>query len=121
MSTRELVQNYYNSLTQKDDVWQGLYSEDAVFCDASQTLDAKGRTAVIQSFVPFLKGVDQLQVKQMIVESGHVCAIVGYVYVNSKGEKMSQDVAEVWETRDEKLAKLTIYFDLIAYRSFMRG
>jgi ketosteroid isomerase-like protein len=121
MSTWDLVQNYYKSLSQKDDAWQGLYSEDAVFCDASQTLDAKGKMAVIQSFVPFLKGVDEVKVKQMIVERGDACAIVGYVYVNSRGEKMSQDVAEVWEVRDGKLAKLTIYFDLTAYRSFMRA
>jgi ketosteroid isomerase-like protein len=86
MSTRDLVLSYYKSLSQKDDAWQGLYSEDAAFCDASHTLDAKGKIVVIQSFVPFLKGV-----------------------------------AEVWEVRDGKLAKLTIYFDLTAYRSFMKA
>ena len=34
---------------------------------------------------------------------------------------MSQDVAEVWQVKDGKLTKLTIYFDLTAYRSFIRG
>ena len=121
MSTKDLVQSYYESLDQKDDRWQSLYSEDAVFSDASQTLNAKGKTAVIQAFIPFLKGTAEVKVKQMIVENGDACAIIGYVYVNSKGEKMNQDVAEVSEVRDGKLAKLTIYFDLTAYRSFMRG
>lgn len=121
MSTKDLVQKYYKSLSEKDDTWQSLYAEDVVFCDASHTLDAKGKTEVIQSFVPFLKGVDDVKVKQIIVQSENACAIVGYVYVNPKREKMSQDVAEVWEVRDGKLAKLIIYFDLTAYRSFMRG
>jgi ketosteroid isomerase-like protein len=121
MSTRSLVQSYYNSLREKDDTWQSLYAEDAVFCDASRTLDANGKAAVIQSFVPFLKGVHDVRVKQMIVEEGNACAIIAYVYVNPKGEKLNQDVAEVWEVRDGKLAKLTIYFDLTAYRSFMRS
>jgi ketosteroid isomerase-like protein len=121
MSAKSIVQSYYESLRLKDDRWQALYSEDAVFSDASNTLDAKGRAAVIQSFVPFLKSVAQVEVKQMIVEGERVCAIIGYVYVNSTGANLSQDVAEVWEVRKDKLARLTIYFDLTAYRQFMRA
>ena len=121
MSTRSLIQSYYDSLDRKDDKWQELYGEDAVFADASQTLNAKGKAAVIQSFTPFLKGVEQAKVKQMIVEGDEACAVVGYVYINPKGEKMNQDVAEVWKTKNGKLACLIIYFDLIAYRDIMRG
>jgi len=40
---------------------------------------------------------------------------------NSKKEQMKQDVAEIWEVRGGKLASLTIYFDLTAYRRFMQG
>ncbi len=57
----------------------------------------------------------------MIVEGEKACAVVGYVYVNPKGQKLQQDVAELWEVKDRKLAKLTIYFDLTDYRTFMRG
>lgn len=121
MSTKDLVQKYYDSLVRKDDKWQGLYSEDAVFSDASLTLNAKGRNAVIQSFIPFLKSVADVKVKHMMAEGGDACAIIGYVYVNPKGEKLSQDVAEVWQVRDGQLTSLTIYFDLTAYRNFMRG
>jgi ketosteroid isomerase-like protein len=120
MSTKQLIAQYYDSLNQKNNKWQELYSEDAVFSDASQTLDARGKAAVIQSFVPFLKGVAKVQVKQMIVEDDSTCAIIGYVYVNQKGDRMSQDVAEVWQVKNTELAKLTIYFDLTAYRNFMR-
>jgi len=121
MSTKSLVQSYYNSFAQKDEKWHQLYSDDAVFTDASQILNAKGKEAVIQSFTPFLKGVEGVNVKQMIVEDENACVIVGYNYVNPKGLKMSQDVAELWEVRDNKLVRLTIYFDLTAYRNFMRS
>ncbi|MGP8022437.1 MAG: nuclear transport factor 2 family protein [Methanobacterium sp.] len=121
MSTRDLMQSYYYSLKNKNDKWQELYSEDANFADASQTLNAKGKTEVIKSFTPFLKGVESVKVKQMIIEDDYACAVVNYNYINHKGEKMNQYVAEVWEVKDEKLAKLTIYFDLTAYRNFMRG
>ena len=119
MYTKDLVQSYYKSLEEKDDKWEDLYLEDAVFSDASKTLLAKGKEAVVQSFTPFLKGVAGIKIKQLIVEGKTACAIVGYEYVNPKGERMAQDVAEIWEVKNDKLAKLTIYFDLTAYRNFI--
>ncbi len=121
MSSKEIIQRYYASLNEKDDRWQDLYASEAEFSDPSLTLNAKGKPAVIQSFVTFLRGVESVKVKQMIVEGENACAIIGYEYINPNGKKMSQDVAEVWVVKNEKLAKLTIYFDLTAYRSFMRG
>ncbi len=121
MSTQDVIGSYYESQSRKDDLWKDLWADDAVFSDASQTLLARGREAVIQSFTPFLKGVESLKVSQMIVEDSRACSIISYTYVNPKGEKMNQDVAEVAEIRDGKLARLTIYFDLTAYRNFMRS
>ena len=121
MSTKDVVQKYYESQGKKDDLWKDVWADNAVFSDASQTLLAKGKEAVIQSFTPFLKGVEALKISQMIVEGGKACSIISYTYVNPRGDKMNQDVAEVAEVKDGKLARLTIYFDLTAYRSFMRG
>jgi len=121
MSTQEVIKSYYESQNHKDEKWKDLWANDAVFSDASQTLLAKGKEAVIQSFTPFLKGVDALKISQMIVDDGKACSIISYIYVNPKGEKMHQDVAEVAEVKNDKLAKLTIYFDLTAYRRFMQG
>jgi ketosteroid isomerase-like protein len=121
MPTKELVKNYYASLQKRDDRWQAMYSEGAVFSDASQTLLAKGKAAVIQSFTPFLKSVADVKLSRLFVEGEQACAIVDYVYVNPKGEKMSQSVAEIWQVKNNKFTALTIYFDLTAYRSFMRG
>ncbi len=121
MAVRELVQDFYRSLSKKDDHWQQLYSEDAFFSDASQTLHAQGKAAVIQSFIPFIKNIEEVKVKQLIIEDEQACAVISYVFVNPKGEKISQDVAEVWGIKDDKLAELTVYFDLTVYRNFMRG
>ncbi len=121
MSTREMVQAYYASLEQHDDQWQVMYSEDAVFADASHTLNAVGRPAVIQSFIPFLKGVADVKLSRLIVDGERACAIVDYVYVNPKGATLSQSVAEVWQVRNDQLTELIIYFDLTAYRTFMRS
>jgi len=121
MSTQDTVHSYYRSLSNKDDKWQALWSEDAVFSDASQILVAKGKEAVIQSFTSFLKSIAALKVSQTMVEGEKACFIINYTYVNRKQEQLNQDVAEVWEVRNGQLAKLTIYFDLTAYRRFMQG
>ncbi len=121
MSIRELVLKYYESIQKKDDNWQNVYAEDAVFSDSSHTLSAKGREAVVQTFIPFLKGVVDVKASQLIVEENRACAIVDYIYVNSKGEKMNQTVAEVWRAKGDHLCEEIIYFDLTAYRNFMRG
>lgn len=118
---KDLIQGYYDSLNHNDGKWQNLYADNASFSDASQTLVATGKEEIIQSFTTFLRGIESVSVKQLIVEETSACAIASYVYVNPKGEKMQQDVAEVWEVNGDKLAKLTIYFDLTAYRNFMRG
>ena len=121
MTTQDVIKSFYRSINNKDDRWKELWSSDAVFSDASQTLLAKGKEAVIQSFTPFLKGVAGLKISEIIAEGEKACFIISYTYVNSKQEYLNQDVAEVWEVRHGKLAKLTIYFDLTVYRSFMRA
>jgi len=121
MSTKDVVQRYYDSLNRKDTVWQDLWLHDGIFADGSDVLVAKGKDEIIPSFTTFLKGMKSVRVKQMIVEGENVCVIASYVYQNQKEETMNQDVAEVWEVKKNKLAKLVIYFDLTAYRAFMRG
>lgn len=121
MSTKDIVQSYYKSLEDKSDDWKDIYSDDAVFSDASQILFAKGKEEVVKSFVPFLKGVTGVKIKELIIEDDRACAIINYDYVNSKKERMNQNVAEILEVKNSKLTKLTIYFDLTAYRNFMRN
>ena len=119
ISTKDIVQRYYKSLEEKSDEWKDLYSDDAVFADASKILLAKGKEEVVQSLVPFLNGVDGVKIKELIIEEDKACAIISYIYVNSNKERMNQDVAEILEVKNGKLNKQTIYFDLTAYRTFM--
>ncbi len=121
MSTKDLVQSYYDSLNKKDEERQELWSEDAVFSDASQTFDARGKKAVVEAFAHLTQVIERVTVKQMIVEGDNACAIVSYDYINAKEGKMNQDVAEIWQVKNGKLATLTIYFDLTAYMNFMRS
>jgi ketosteroid isomerase-like protein len=107
MSTKDLVQSYYVSLNEKDEKGQELWSEDAVFSDASQTFDARGKEAVVRSFASLAQLIEKVSIKQLIVEENKACAIVNYDYINPKGGKFNQDVAEIWEIKNGKQARVS--------------
>jgi len=119
MTPKDLVEQYYDNLVQKNSVWPTLFSDDIIFADASMSINQAGREAVIKSFEQFLKTVEDIRVKQLITENENVCAVVRYSYKNSEGEELSQDIAEIWKITGGKLSSLTIYFDITAYRRFI--
>lgn len=119
MTGKEIVQSFYEGLAQKSDAWKEHLSENVVFSDASMKLHTEGKEAFVTAFDSFLRAVQDLRVKQMIVEQDNICAIVSYDYVSPKGEKLTQDDAEIWKIEDGKVKSLVIYFDITAFRSFM--
>jgi ketosteroid isomerase-like protein len=119
MAVKEVIRDFYASLAAKNDGWQKNVAENVAFSDASGQLHAEGREAFIQSFTPFLRSVANVQVKQLIAEGPDACAVVSYDYVSPGGGKLHQDDAEVWKIMDGKIAALTIYFDITAFRQFM--
>lgn len=119
MTTADIIRTFYESLEQKSDAWQLDLAEDVVFADASKKLHAEGREAFIQSFTAFLPAVEQVQLRQLIVDGNDAAAVVSYDYVSPTGGKLHQDDAEIWKIADGKIAALTIYFDITEFRAFM--
>lgn len=119
MVVQDIIRNFYDSLAQKNDAWQQDVAEDVVFADASNKLRAAGREAFIQSFAGFLRAVERVQLRQLIVDGDDACAVVSYDYVSPAGARLHQDDAEVWKIADGKIAALTIYFDITEFRAFM--
>ena len=119
MTVKEIVTSFYSGLAQKNDEWQKNLASDVVFSDASNNLHAEGKQAFIQSFISFLRAVEKVQMKQLIVQGPAACAVVSYDYVSPKGNRLHQDDAEVWKVEGGKIVGLTIYFDITEFRSFM--
>ena len=119
METRDVVRHFYDGLARRDDSWQHNLGQDVVFADASGKLQARGRDGFIQSFTAFLRGVSAVELKQLIVEGSAAAAVVGYDYVNAKGEHLHQDDVEVWRVENGEVLALTIYFDITEFRVFM--
>jgi ketosteroid isomerase-like protein len=121
MTTKDLVLSFYDGLAKKNDGWQKHLAEDVVFTDAGMNIHEVNKQGFIKSFDNFLRGVETVRVTQLIVENENACAIANYDFVSPRGGKLNQSVAEIWKTADGKLVSLTIYFDLTAFRNFMRG
>jgi ketosteroid isomerase-like protein len=119
MTVREITTQFYKDLAQKNVEWQTHLAPDVVFADASNRLHTEGVDAFIQSFTSFLRAIEHVQLKQVIVEGTNACAVVSYDYVSPKGATLHQDDAEVWKVVDGKIAALTIYFDITEFRNFM--
>ncbi len=119
MTVRDVILGFYDGLARKNDQWQENLSDDVVFFDASRKLHAEGKDAFVQSFAAFLRAVEKVKMKQLIVEDTNACAVVSYDYVSPKGEKLHQDDAEVWKVTNGQIVALTIYFDITEFRNFM--
>ncbi len=119
MTVTEMIQHFYDGLAQKNETWQENLSEEREFSDASKRLHAEGKEAFIQSFTTFLRTVENVHMKQLIVEDTNACAVVSYDYQSPKGTTLHQDDAEIWNMVDGKIVTLTIYFDITEFRSFM--
>lgn len=119
MAPQQIVRKFYESVGQKTDAWQQDLAEDVVFADASGRLHAEGRAGFIQAFTPFIRSVERISLKQLIVEGPDACAVVSYDYLSPTGGRLHQDDAEVWKVVDGKIAALTIYFDITEFRAFM--
>ena len=117
-TTKEIVQNFYHALSQKNG-WRALLYEDIIFTDSGLKIHEEGKEAVTKSFDRFLQAVQAVRVKHMIVENEDACAIVSYNFVSPQGNKLTLDVAEIWKDKDGKLGSLTIYFDIAEFRKFM--
>ena len=119
MATSDIIRHFYQSLADKTDAWKRDLAEDVVFADASKRLHAEGRDAFIQSFTGFLRAVERVQLRQLIVDSDEAAAVVSYDYMSPGGGQLHQDDAEIWKIVDGKIAALTIYFDITEFRAFM--
>jgi ketosteroid isomerase-like protein len=73
----------------------------------------------IESFTGFLRAVEEVELKQLIVEGPDAAAVVSYDYVNPAGGRLYQDDVEVWKVENGQIVTLTIYFDITEFGGFM--
>ena len=115
MSTKEIVENYYDGVS-RNDGWQTLISDDMKF--VSPGANTKGKTPYVEATSRFLGIVKEAKVKDLIIEGDKACALVDYSIVSPKGDLGNCFVSEFLSTKDGKINSSTIFFDTAAFRAF---
>jgi ketosteroid isomerase-like protein len=110
MSTKEIVQRYFEELTRKGN-WESLLSDDLEFTSfTSPVKQVTGKTAYLESTKRFFSMIRSLEVRDLIIEGTKVCALTSYQLQAPAGSFRS-DVAEVITVANGKISSLAIYFD----------
>ena len=110
MSTREIVQRYFDELTKKGD-WASSLADDLAFTSfTSPVKQVTGRAAYLESTKRFFSMIRSLEVRDLIIDGTKVCALTSYQLQGPAGSFRS-DVAEVVTVANGKIASLAIYFD----------
>lgn len=116
MDTGETIDRYFQSL-QRNQAWDGFLAEDmafASFVDPIKTV--AGRDAYLDATQRFFSMVTSVEVKRLIVEGDHACALTHYRLQPPGGVPFDSQVAEVFMVRGGKIASLEIYFDSASFQ-----
>ena len=111
MTTGEVVQGYLSALKQKKD-WPSFLSEDITFTSfTSPVKQISGRAGFLESTRRFYSMITAVEVKALMVDGDHACALTRYTLKPPAGPVFESHVAEVFGVRDGKITSFDIYFD----------
>lgn len=113
--TRELLTKYYDGLATKEG-WKNLMTDDFLL---TGTVVKETRGVDLYKGNGFFRLVRAHRVKELVVEGESASALINYDLASPSGRTMSCDVAELWKTRGGKLASVAVYFDTVAFNSFL--
>jgi|SRR5262245_27290204 len=111
MSTRDVIQQYFDRLKQKSG-WESFLSNDMTF--TSFTIPIKrisGKAAYLEATKRFYSMITAIQVRDLLVDGQKACALTHYELKPPVGPAFTSDVAEVFGVRDGAIVSFDIYFD----------
>jgi len=110
MSTREIVQRYFEELARKGD-WRSFLAEDLEFTSfTSPVKHVTGKAAYLETTRRFFSMIESLEVRDLIIEGTKACALTRY-QLRSPAGSFHSDVAELFTVADDEIRSLAIYFD----------
>lgn len=111
MTTRDTVQRYFSSLTERT-AWDSLLSEDMRFTSFTTPVKrVTGRAAYVDATRRFYGMIAGVEVKDLMVDGTRACALTRYELQPPGGPRFSCDVAEVFDVEGGKIRSFDIYFD----------
>lgn len=115
MTTRDTVTRYLDLLRQQAD-WPSTLADDISFTSFTSPLRGlRGKDAFLQATKRFYSMIVSMEVRDLIVDGTHVCALTRYELKPPGGTQFSSDVAEIFVVENEKITSFAIYFDSAPY------
>jgi hypothetical protein len=111
MSTKEILQDYFNALREKR-AWDSFLADNMTFTSFVVPIkQVTGKGAYIESTKRFFSMIVAIEVRDMIIEGNQACVLTRYEIKPPHGNSFNSNVAEVFTLRDSKIDSLAIYFD----------
>lgn len=112
MTTKEILQSYYQALEQKGD-WESFFSDQMVFVNNGK--ETQGKENALMGIKRFFSMVSSYEVREMVVGEDKAGAVVSYHLQAPSGATFTSDVAEFFTFQEEKISVFSIYFDTAPY------
>ena len=111
MTTKRVIQGYFDSLKQKSG-WEAFLADGMAFTSfVTPIKQVAGKSAYLESTSRFFSMITAVEVKDLIVDGDRACALTRYQLQPPGGLAIESHVAEVFKVRDGKISSLEIYFD----------
>lgn len=111
MTTRDAVQGYFRCLKEKQG-WEAFLAADMVFTSLTSPVKrVTGRGPYLEATKRFYSMITAVEVRRLVVEGAHACALTRYELQPPQGPSFGSDVAEIFTVKDGKIGSFEIYFD----------
>ncbi len=122
MTTRELLEAYYEGLAQKRG-WETVIADNFKFIggDMTKTTPIVGKQAYVEVINRFGKWFTDMRAKDVFVSDDGAFVLANYDFTFPNGKSINANVAELWKVKNGKLDMLTIFFDTANFDAFLKG
>src|SRR5262249_47367093 len=92
--------------------WESFVSDDMTFTSFTTPVKhVSGRAAFLDSTKRFYSMIATVELRRLIVDGDHACALTRYTLRPPAGPAFESQVAEVFGVRHGTITSLDIYFD----------
>ena len=122
MTTRELLETYYQGLAKKRG-WETVIADDFKFIggDMTKTTPIVGKQAYVEVINRYSKWFTDMRANEVFVSDDGAFVLANYDYTFPNGKSINANVAELWKVKNGKLDMLTIFFDTANFNAFLKG
>jgi ketosteroid isomerase-like protein len=111
MSTKQIIQSYFDELKQKKQ-WETFLAEEMTFTSfVAPIKEVTGKSAYLQSTKQFFSVIADVDLKEIIIEGQKACVLSHYELKLPNGVGFGSDVAEIFTVNNGKITSLQIFFD----------